>query len=153
MRIRIAKTEDAEAACDVLRRSIEELCWRDHGDDPVRKRDWLANKTPQTLRQWIADPQGRVLLAEIEGRIVGVGAANAVGEIRLNYVAPDARFSGVSKAMLAALEAYLFEQGADTSRLSSTVTARDFYLAAGYRDGGDPVAGMQACRPMTKPLG
>ena len=153
MDVRIARTEDAEAACDVLRRSIEELCHRDHGNDPARKREWLANKTLQTLRQWIADPHSRVLVAEIDGRIVGVGAASAMGEIRLNYVSPDARFGGVSKAMLAALEAYILEKGARTSRLASTVTARDFYLAAGYRDGGEMDAGMQACRPMTKALG
>jgi predicted GNAT family acetyltransferase len=153
MKIRVAQAGDAEAACDVLRRSIEELCHRDHGDDPARKREWLANKTPQTFRRWIADPHSRVLVAEIDGQIVGVGAASAMGEIRLNYVAPNARFSGVSKAMLAALEAYLLEQGASTSQLSSTVTARAFYLAAGYREGGEPAVGMQACRPMTKSLG
>ena len=35
MRVRDAVPEDAPAACEVMRRSITELCGADHGNDPV----------------------------------------------------------------------------------------------------------------------
>ena len=35
VKIRDATPDDAEAACDVLRRSISELCVADHGNDPA----------------------------------------------------------------------------------------------------------------------
>lgn len=153
MTIRVAAPSDAEAVCDVLRRSIETLCVADHEDDPDLKRDWLANKTPETVRRWIAAPDGCVLVAETDGRIAGAGAANTKGEITLNYVAPEARFRGISKAMVAALEAWLIAQGASTSRLSSTTTAHRFYLSAGYTNAQDcGLSGPLSCRPMTKTL-
>lgn len=85
------------------------------------------------------------------GDIVGVGAASAAGEILLNYVSPDARFRGVSKAILLHLESYVLAQGNRKSFLSSTRTAHPFYLAVGYEDAGEPElwAGMSA-QPMVK---
>ena len=75
-----------------------------------------------------------MVLAEDEGEILGVGAGTAAGNVTLNYVSPDARYSGVSKAILAALERYLREQGNTRSTLISTRTAYQFYRAAGYKD-------------------
>src|SRR5215831_4208960 len=45
MYIRQAKTEDAPAACAVIRQSIAELCHADHGGDDVLLGKWLPNKT------------------------------------------------------------------------------------------------------------
>lgn len=54
------------------------------------------------------------------------------GEILLNYVSPYARFEGVSKAMLARMEADARALGVSSMILESTRTARLFYLSAGY---------------------
>jgi hypothetical protein len=54
--IRDAKEEDAIAGCDVMRRSIAELCISDHQNDPVILNKWLGNKTPEVFRKWIAQP-------------------------------------------------------------------------------------------------
>jgi hypothetical protein len=48
-------------------------------------------------------------------------------------VSPDARFAGVSKALLNRLEAKALELGNTTCTLTSTETARRFYLSAGYQ--------------------
>lgn len=135
--VRRARPLDAAAATAVLRASIAELCAADHGDDPEIVGRWLANKTPGDVRAWIAAP-GRVVVAWERRRIVGVGAALASGEITLNYVLPKARFRGVSKAVLGALEEYLRAQGHARSSLASTRTAHRFYRAAGYVDAGEP---------------
>jgi GNAT superfamily N-acetyltransferase len=60
------------------------------------------------------------------------------GEITLNYVSPDARFRGVSRVMLRALEARAIERGNSRCTLLSTETARRFYQGAGYAEDGPP---------------
>ena len=150
MRIRDATAADAAAACDVLRRSIAELCGADHGGDPAVLAAWLANKTPANLAAWIGAPGNAVLLAEAAGRVLGIAAMTAAGEVTLNYVAPEARFRGVSRALLAALEDRARAAGLARCTLHSTLTARRFYTAAGYAETGP--AGADGI-PMAKPLG
>ena len=104
MEIRDAVPADAPAACEVLRRSIIELCVADHHDDPAILERWLANKTPEIIASWIAQAASSMLVAVEAGVILAVGAVTDAGEVRLNYVSPDGRFRGVSRAMLRALE-------------------------------------------------
>ena len=136
-RVRQARTGDAAAAAAVLRASITILCLADHGNDPQLLACWLANKTPGNVRAWIEGP-GRFVVAEERGRVVGVGVAAESGEIVLNYVHPEDRFRGVSKAVLISLEMHLRAQGLPRSTLFSTRTAHEFYRAMGYVDAGRP---------------
>jgi N-acetylglutamate synthase-like GNAT family acetyltransferase len=149
MQIREARIEDATAACEVLRRSIVELCQADHGNDNVFLSKWLANKTPDNVAEWIADENSYTFVAEESGAIVGVGAITDTGNITLNYVSPDARFKGVSKAMLRRLETKARELGLGRCVLESTVTARRFYASAGYVE---EARNDSQCQPMTKRL-
>ena len=142
MLIRAARAEDAAAACNVLRRSIAELCHADHGGDPAILEKWLANKTPEFVAGWIARTDGQVFVAVETDAVVGVAMVTDHGEILLNYVSPDARFRGVSKALLARLEATARTLGNLECTLTSTVTAHRFYLAAGYLDRGAPPLGI-----------
>ena len=105
MDIRDANAEDAEEACQVLRRSIIELCAADHRNDPALLEAWLRNKTPANVAAWMKRIDASYLVAVDEGAIAAVGAVTDAGEILLNYVSPDARFRGASRALLAALEA------------------------------------------------
>ena len=152
MLIRGAREDDAAAACDVVRRSIIELCHADHRGDGPTLFQWLANKTADNMRRWIAGRESHVLVAADGDRIVGVGSLNATGRIALNYVSPDARFRGVSKALLAAMEAKAAELGVGECTLESTTTARQFYLALGWRESGPPAPGfgITTCYPMAK---
>jgi GNAT superfamily N-acetyltransferase len=153
MEIRNAVTSDSPAASAVLRRSISELCVADHGGDPAILARWLINKTPESVASWIAS--GNHLLLAVERDIIlGVGSVTNAGEITLNYVSPDARFRGVSRALLGALEALALELGNKRCTLSSTETARRFYHSNGYVEDGPPVGtfGMQSGYPMSKPL-
>jgi GNAT superfamily N-acetyltransferase len=138
MEIRRAVAEDAPAACTVMRRSITELCGADHRNDAAVLTSWLRNKTPENFMAWMARPDNSVLVAVEDGRILAVGAVTDAGEITLNYVSPDARFRGVSRALLRALEARAAERGNVRCKLSSTETARRFYHASGYVDDGPP---------------
>jgi GNAT superfamily N-acetyltransferase len=152
MHIRVADLSDAAAACEVLRRSIAELCGIDHRDNTAILARWLANKTPENVAAWIAHPATHVLLAAEGEAILAVGAVTDEGEITLNYVSPDARFRGVSRALLAQLEATARERGNDVCTLLSTETARRFYLSAGYAEEAPPrgAFGTNAGYPMSK---
>src|SRR3954469_5746999 len=77
MRIREARVEDAPAACDVLRRSIVELCAADHGNDPALLDPWLANKTPENVLAWMAETH--LLVAEEQGRRLGAAGLSRAG--------------------------------------------------------------------------
>jgi len=139
MEIRDAVADDAPAACAVLRRSIAELCAADHANDPTILAQWLVNKTPDIVASWIAQPGNSLLVAIEQDAILAVGAVTDAGEITLNYVSPDARFRGVSRALLGALEARAAARGNARCTLISTGTARCFYLARGYVTDGPPV--------------
>lgn len=139
MDIRPAGPDDADAACDVLRRSITQLCVVDHANDPAILARWLANKTPAQLRAWTASDQQHLLVAVEDGAVRGVGSVTTAARIALNYVAPEARFRGVSTAMLVALEALARRSGATECVLESTATARRFYVSAGYRETAAPI--------------
>ncbi len=128
--IREARHDEAAAACDLVRRSIVDLCHPDHGDDRGQLAVWLADKTPDNVRVWIA--QSHVFVAERGGRMVGVGALTGAGEITLNHVAPEHRFSGVSRALLLGLEERARDLGLARLTVESTRTAAMFYAAAGY---------------------
>ena len=154
MEIRDAGPADAPAACLVMRRSIAELCIADHHNDPEILRRWLANKTPEIVGSWIGNPNNTMLLAVDGDAVLAVGLVTDAGEIRLNYVSPDARFRGVSRALMQALEARAGEKGVTTCRLTSTETARCFYRSIGYVEDGVPSGkfGTTGSYPMSRPL-
>ncbi len=153
MLIREATLHDIEAMSRVLIASITELCERDHGGVAANIARWNANKAPEGIRQWFANPANHLFVAEKDGAVVSVGSFNDDGEIQCNYVAPEARFSGFSKAMLAYMERTMRERGFDTAHLVSTATAHDFYEAAGWHDCGTPQARFGVhVQPMAKSL-
>lgn len=153
--IRRAVQADAAAACEVVRRSVVELCVADHRGDTRTLAAWLANKTTAHFEDWIASDRQVALVAEREGAVVGFGLMSLSGVIRLLYVSPDARFSGVSKALLSALEAEAAGAGVRETRLESTVTALRFYTGAGYSRAGDATHGScpTRCYPLSRHIG
>ena len=152
--IRKATPQDAEEATEVMRRSITELCQDDHQNDPKVLGSWLNNKRPEVFRSWLEESSESYFVAIENGRIQSVGAVANSGLIILNYVSPDARFRGVSRIMLAALEQRAREQGNRECRLASTATARRFYASCGYVEAGAPegLFGSQSGFPMRKTL-
>jgi GNAT superfamily N-acetyltransferase len=152
MHVRDACEQDADACCSVVRRSISELCLLDHQGDAITLELWLANKTAANMQRWIREQH--VLVALVGPAISGVAAMTSNGEITLNYVLPDARFRGVSKALLHALEVRAQELRIRLLKLQSTTTATRFYSALGYMPSGRPTKafGSMMGQPMQKRL-
>lgn len=139
--VRPARSADVPAMSRVLTASIIELCAADHGNDPAAIAAWTRNKTPEGVAAMLANPNLLIFVAEHSGMIGAVGAINRSGEVALNYVAPDMRFLGLSKALLAQLEIELKSLGFTEGRLEATATARRFYERAGWHPEGPQATG------------
>ena len=130
--IRQASETDAAAATAVLRRSIADLCFKDHGNDPRRLEAWLSNKTVLNVGAWIRSPHNFCVVACMNNAVCGFGAITCAGEVTLCYVDPAARFCGVSSSILSALEHQAGLLGIKEIHLDSTATARRFYEERGF---------------------
>lgn len=151
--VRPAEPDDVPAMSRILTASIIELCAADHANDPAAIAAWTRNKTPEGVAAMLANPDLKMFVAELSGAIGAVGAVTRSGEVALNYVAPDMRFLGLSKALLARLETELQALGFTEGRLEATVTARPLYERAGWQAVGPQASGrMVNGYPMKKRL-
>jgi GNAT superfamily N-acetyltransferase/2'-5' RNA ligase len=153
VRVRHATEGDATAACNVIRSSILECCGEDHRGDAAVIEGWLRNKTPEFVRSLILAPTVFSVVASFGEETVGFASAMRTGEVTLCYVAPSVRFTGVGKALLAAIEDHAAQAGVEALSLESTRTARTFYLRNGFIAEGPAVAafGIEG-QPMRKQL-
>lgn len=134
IRIRAAHIEDAVAMAELRAASIRHLCSADHQGDPVSIADWIGS--PDKFVHLIERPDQKLIVTEVEGKLAGLGGLSE-DMVTLNYVHPDFRFRGVSKAIMQALEDMLRRDGVTTGRLTSSATALRFYNSIGWLDAGD----------------
>jgi putative acetyltransferase len=74
------------------------------------------------------------LIAEIDGRIVGIAALVAGNnELRACYVAPEASGKGVGSALIREIERAALKQGVAFLEADSSLTAAPFYAGRGYQ--------------------
>lgn len=143
VQLRRADLSDADEACVLLRRCIVECCTADHHDDANILSQWLANKTPETVADWFANPSLNSFIATDGARLLGMGTLAPGGKIVLLYVCPTVRFSGVGKVLLQALERYASQARLPALKVVSTLTAQDFFMRHGFDN----------CQPTTTPFG
>ncbi len=153
LNVRPAVDDDIDAMSRVLTDSIIQLCAADHGNDPEKISAWTRNKSPEGVAAMLADPDMRIFVGEYDGVVAAVGAIHRSGQVALNYVAPTARFRGLSRALLQRLEAELAVLGFVEGRLEATATALGFYESAGWLTDGPQAKGrMVNGYPMRKRL-
>ena len=130
--VRQGTLNDVDAAVEVVRQSITQLCVEDHHNDEATVNTWLANKTAENFQIWITNRENFFAVAERGRRLSGVGLLHSSGEIRLFYVAPGVQRQGIGKAIHAALEDKAKCWGLQTLHLESTALACRFYETFGY---------------------
>ena len=152
--VRPASEADAVAACDVLRRSIRELCVADHGHDEQVLSAWLGNKIPDNVRAWITSAASFSVVAVDGSGVRGFGLIQRGGEIQMCYLVPEVQYRGAGKLMLRALEEQAARWGLNDVFLTSSVTAKRFYERNGYVQSGEPksVYGLRCVHPMSKSI-
>ena len=141
LQIRPAVESDAQAICDVLIRSVYEVCGKDYNNDPEILALWCSNKTPHNVRAWINDFDSFMCVVKGgDGRILGVGQYNRKDtSVNLCYLAPEALGKGLGSGLLREMEAEARRLGHAEVHLVSSITARSFYTRHGYASDGEPV--------------
>jgi GNAT superfamily N-acetyltransferase len=134
--IRKAVLADAPAACELLRRSIEECCAPDHLRQPAVLDSWLGNKTPQTVATWFSAPSNHALVAERGGELAGLALLTQAGKLALCYVLPEALGGGIGTALLGAIEQQARAWNISKLHLHSPASASGFFERHGYANAG-----------------
>jgi putative acetyltransferase len=129
MAIRRARDDDCAAIARLRRQTIRQVNARDYPGDVIRA--WAAKETARTLRASAARCKRWVALDR--GRIVGFCEHSLDGELSRIYVHKSFLGKGIGSRLLETAEASLRKLGCRQVRLESTVSARDFYAARGYR--------------------
>ena len=105
-----------------------------------------ADEVGQRLRGWLADPAGRVLVAEAGGMVTGCLALHAIPYLERTgrwcrivslVVDQSARRSGAGRALMQAAERTAADWGClavEVTSLRSRADAHAFYLSLGYLD-------------------
>ena len=97
---------------------------------------WLQNKTPENIVTWFSASEHFPLLATLGDEVVGVGLITSEGQVALCYVLPEARFKGIGKSLLEAMESRAMQLGITELHLNSTATGKEFYLRNGFIESG-----------------
>jgi putative acetyltransferase len=86
------------------------------------------------IARFLENPDEEIrLIAEIDGRPVGIGAiVVANSELRACYVSPGAARRGVGTAIVAEIERIAREHRLSHLHLEASITAESFYAALGY---------------------
>jgi len=133
--IRHALPNDAEGLHHAHMRSIQEICSGDYSDEQISA--W--GKRPFDLEMRLnAIVEDFVLVAEIDSQIVGFAhlkkwKENDHSEIVGLYLTKEATGKGIAKVLLELLKRESLESGHSKIRLSSTITAKNFYLSQGFK--------------------
>lgn len=144
--VRVARWRDAAAAVAIIREAAGE---RPRTIATIREEVWTPSEWRRHRLGW--GPEGVTLVAEVEGRVVGVlGCARSRARVARHQaelgltVASRWRGHGVGRAMLGVAERWAREVGVD--RLSLRVfwgneRAKRLYESVGYRVEGVERAG------------
>jgi putative acetyltransferase len=129
IRVRLARDEDCAAIARLRRQTIRHVNARDYPEDVIRR--WVAKENARTLRASSAACRRWVALDR--SRIVGFCEHSFDGMLSRIYVHKDRLGAGIGSRLLAVAEASLKKLGCKRITLDSTVTAKGFYAAKGYR--------------------
>ncbi|WP_296402622.1 GNAT family N-acetyltransferase [Psychrobacter sp.] len=128
--IKKAQLSEAAQIADLIRASIRS-CIEDHNNDPHAIEQWLENKTEENVRQWIIENFAWVFKQQNE--VQGIILVSPKAEILLNYVAPKSQGQGIGRKLLNQTKQVYLQKGIGSLTAESTLTARPFYLANGFK--------------------
>ena len=137
-KVREATPSDSVEACEVLRRSISEVCSHDYNDQSVID-EWLDNKTESNVKEWIQSVKTYSVVCTNDDLVVGFGLITLEGEVLLLYLAPEALHKGNGKLILEAMEQRIISEGIEEIYTVSSITAKPFYERNGYTENEAPL--------------
>ena len=133
VKVREMLTDDARTFLKVHHAAVRGIAIKDYPPEVVE--DWAPIPvTKSDVERFLANPDDEIrLVAEIDGKIVGVGCLVVANcELRACYVAPDAARNGVGSALVREIERIARYHRLPYLQMDSSVTAELFYLHHGY---------------------
>ena len=135
LRVRLAKPADAARVTSVHHAAVHTTAAVTYPADILDH--WSGPVTPrriENLRAIIVGGEETVLVAEIDGEILGFGSVvPSNNELRAVYVDPGAGRHGIGTRLVEALEAIAVRRGIGHLDLDSSLNAEQFYHRLGYR--------------------
>jgi putative acetyltransferase len=144
MAIRRARNEDYAAIARLRRQTIRHVNAKDYPQDVVRR--WSVKENARTLRASAAGCKRWVALDR--DKIVGFCEHDFDGALSRIYVHKDHLGRGVGSRLQTSLK----KQGCTEIRLESTIAAKGFYAAKGYKVVEKAAYGESANEPIYKML-
>jgi putative acetyltransferase len=148
--IRQAVEADAQYIYEIHSNAVHTTAAGDY--ELAIREEWsplLASRVPQLAAKIRGNNESIMLVAEIEGKVVGFGEiAPSKSELRAVYVSPAAGRKGVGKALLKRIEAIARKLHVSRLWLDSSLTAEKFYAANGYSSDGEGEHTLQTGRIM-----
>lgn len=94
---------------------------------------WTRDREATDYQDDLDDEEAALFVAEVDGEIVGFGAADVdEGKVVADYVHPAYQDQGVGTAILARVERELADGGHSEANLTASVNAESFYEQRGY---------------------
>ena len=136
---RLATPKDATRLFELRRDSIIALA--PHGMSVSHAEIWAKNLSVAGMELKIREME--ILVAEIDGQVVGWGAIRA-DRLEGLYTDPDFAGRGIGTELLSKLEVLMRTRGIRAIRAETSSNAEGFYLRRGYEPLGPPLgAGRQ----------
>ena len=130
--IRKATHQDREALCEIHVSSIRELGKNHYSEAEVDA--WSGGRTPARIEGHISERH--VIVAQNRSVPVGFGTLDlTTGEINQLYVRPEYARKRIGTLILDELLCVARAAGLHEVHCISSLNARDFYVAAGFRPG------------------
>ncbi len=127
--IRAVRDGDYAGIARLRRHTIRHVNVKDYPQDVID--EWSAKVSAQALRESAVGCKRWVAL---DGKAIVGFCEHSLGcELSRLYVHKDYLRKAIGSRLLAVAEQSLARQGCTRVKLESTVTAKDFYLAKGYR--------------------
>lgn len=124
--MRQADTERVARVHEAAARAAAEAAYEDAGR-------WTRDREAADYLDDIDDEEVAMFVAEVDGEIVGFGAADlSEGEVVADYVHPEQQSQGVGTALLAQVERALAQAGHSEASLTASINAEPFYERRGY---------------------
>lgn len=132
--IRMAKASDAEAACELFKSSVLNICGPHYNNDQQVLDYWNANKTPEKVLSWIENKDFYFLVAQNKSAVEGAAFINEqTGELYAVYLIPSAVGFGLGQKMLDLMLGHASKKKLLKVFLKSSLNAQSFYEKRGFK--------------------
>jgi putative acetyltransferase len=131
--VRPLRDDEARTFLEIVASAIRGLAAGHY--TPAAIDGWVPSLTDESVRAFVRNDEHEIrLVAEIDGRPVGIGALIAEhSELRACYVTPDAARRGCGSALVREIERLARAHGLTRLDLAASLNAEPFYASHGYQ--------------------